>query len=133
MMQRKKIIAIFAVIIMAVCIAVGIYCSIGQPPKSSDFKITFMDLLYLYAIKPIFWACIGMLVVLFIGIGNKVPEMLKIILGAIVTVLILVYVCAAVLTVTGTGAKWASNTVLLCISHPYIFVMPGFVYGLCIK
>ena len=133
MAKRKRTILLCIVIAIITCVAVGIYCKLGEAESRLTYEFRTIDILYLSAIRPTFGVCVGVLAGLLTGLGKRIPAMLRRIMFIVTSAVVLLVVCAIVLWAFGVNTKWVLTVATLCILHPMWLIIPGLAYGFCIK
>ena len=119
--------------IIAICIGVGVYCKMGQEERGLTYEFRKIDILYLYAIRPILWICVGMLAGALTGLGKKMPVILRRTLAIAAGIAVLAVACAMIVHVYGDSVKWTYKIAYLCIMRPKLLTIPGFVCGISMK
>lgn len=132
-MKRKWAVILSIAIVIIACAAVGIYCKLGEDERRVTFEFRKVDLLYLHAIRPILWVCVGVLAGLLTGLGKRMPAMLRRIAIIVNSAVVLAVICAVALWACNVNAKWVHTVISLWVLHPKGLVIPGLVYGCCIK
>ena len=129
----KRIQTILLCIIIVFCVCVGICCKMGTAERGHTYKFRPIDILYVYAISPLLWACVGMLAGSLTGIGKRLPVILRRVMAIAAWAVLLAVACAIMLHINGGSAAWVQKIMHLCIMRPKLLMIPGLVCGLSMK
>lgn len=127
-MKKRHIIILCLVI--SLCVAADIYCAFRQEQRGAEYNISFIEGLNLFALSPIMWICVGVLMGSLIGMGKGLPAIIRLSLNMLAFAIIMMYVCTASLHVLGMNIGWVHTITAWCTLHPSIFTIPGFLCGL---
>lgn len=129
----KKTRTILLCIVIIFCVCVGIYCKLGQTQRGYDYTYRWIDILYIEAIRPILWVCVGILAGLLTGIGKRVPAMPRRIIAIVALAVVLIGAFAIILRIFRVDMKWVNTVSSLCILHSRWLMIPGLACGFCTK
>lgn len=132
-MKRKWAIRLCILLVIAACICIRIYCKMGTAERGYTYQLRPIDILYIYAIRPLLWACVGMLAGSLTGIGKRLPAILRRVMAIVAWAVLLAVACAIMLHINGGSAAWVQKIMYLCIMRPKLLLIPGLVCGLSMK
>ena len=95
-----------------------------------NFNLSFIEAVNVYALSPLLWICVGILVGSFFGFGQKIAVVCRSIMVIIAFAPVLVYLAAAVFLLSKHSSGWVSPFVYWCTLHSTVFAVPGFLCGL---
>ena len=127
-MKRKY--AVLLCVVIIVCVIADICCGLSYPQRETNFNISFIEAVNVYALSPLLWICVGILVGSFFGFGPKIPVVCRFIMLMIAFAPVLVYLAAAVFLLSKHSSGWVSHFVYWCTLHSTVFAVPGFLCGL---
>lgn len=129
--MKHKVCCRLCAIVIAVSAVMGIYVrSVQAPLRAQTYTISPWETLYVFAARPAFWSCSGILVALALLRLRVGPRPRKVLLWC-GTALIAAYCAAAALHFMGAPGRAALPQSLLpwLSGHPAVFLLPGMLIG----